>query len=158
MNEDPALLAEVTVKVPLEVARTWFLELAEHPERYEFETHAGFTFTEGAFGEPGARFQTEERFAGVVKLTLKFELTEVGEQRFAFRLRRPVGHVWGYFELEPVDAGTTRLRLGIDSDQQLQRTMLQTPPVRGAVQRQIDGEVTNIAESMTKLYEHNQEE
>ncbi|MBN1247943.1 MAG: hypothetical protein JXC32_09825 [Anaerolineae bacterium] len=157
MTTQPVLLAEATIDVPIAFARTWFLELAEHPERYEFETHSGFTFTQGEFGEPGARFQTQERFGGLAKLTLRFELTDVAPRRFTFRLRRPVHHIWGYFELDPVGVEITKLRLAVGSDHQLQRTMLQTPPLRGAIQHQIEGEVAHIADSMTSLYKSKQE-
>jgi hypothetical protein len=131
-------------------AKAWFLALDKHPEWYQFESHAGFTFTEGEFGEPGARFQTEETFLGI-RQRLKFELTEVNANRFTFYLREPIRAVWGYFELEPTSAGDTRLRLAIGSDKAMQRLFLKLPGVRTAVQRQITREVEHIKVSMEDL-------
>ena len=148
---DPVLIAEILVPVPMDFAMAWFLALADHPERYAFESHAGFAFTRGEFGEPGARFQTEERFAGFVKLVLRFELAEVGDRRFVFRLLSPPRNIWGCFELEPASQNTTHLRLAVGSDRSFQRRLLRLPPVRGAVQHQIAGEVAHISESMTSL-------
>lgn len=150
-QQPPSLLAEATVMVSPDQARAWFLSLADHPERYQFESHGGFTFTEGRFGDPGARFQTEEQFHGV-RVTLKFELVDVSEQRFDFRVLSPVRGIWGYFELRPDRAGGTRLRLGVGSDRPLQRRFLRLPLVSGAVQRQISQEVAHIKQSMESLY------
>lgn len=157
MSREPVLLARADIAVPLDYARSWFHELADHPERYAFDSHAGFTFTQGKFGEPGARFQTEERFAGVT-LKLRFELTAVEEHRFTFQLQKPMQHIWGYFQLDALDEATTQLSLGVGSDYAPQRALLRAPLVRSAVQAQIEGEVANIAESMTKLYQSRQED
>ena len=156
MKAEPVLLAQTDIDVPLDYARRWFYELADHPERYTFNSHAGFTFTQGSFGETGAQFQTEERFAGV-RLRLEFELTGVEARRFTFQLQKPLDRIWGYFELDPLDEGTTQLSLGIGSDQAPQRALLRAPLVRGAVQAQIEGEVAHIAESMENLYQPQQE-
>jgi hypothetical protein len=59
----PTLEASTIIKVGPDKARAWFLALSEHPEWYQFESHAGFTFTKGEFGEPGARFHTERAFS-----------------------------------------------------------------------------------------------
>jgi hypothetical protein len=149
---DPVLVAETLVSVPVDFAKAWFLALADHPERYAFDSHAGFVFTQGAFGEPGARFQTEERFAGLVKLVLRFELSQVEAHRFDFNVLSPTRDIWGYFELQPTSRNTTRLRLAVGSDRSFQRRLLELPPVRGAVQHQIEGEITHIGESMVSLY------
>jgi len=154
---DPVLIAETLVNVPVDFARAWFLALADHPERYAFESHAGFVFTQGTFGEPGARFQTAEQFAGFVKLVLKFELAEVEDHRFVFSLLSPTRDVWGYFELEPASQNTTHLRLALGSDRSFQRRLLWLSPVRGAVQHQIEGEVAHISKSMTSLYQAGEE-
>jgi len=149
---DPVLTAEAWIGVPARFARTWFLELQDHPERYAFDSHEGFTFTEGAFGEVGARFQTRERFAGVLKLTLRFRLVEVVDARFVFEVLGPTRGVWGYFELAPADCSTTLLRLAVGSDQVGKRRLLAFPPVRNAIRRQIQGEVDHIATSMVSLH------
>ncbi len=154
---DPVLIAKALVRVPVDFATAWFLALADHPERYAFESHAGFVFTQGEFGEPGARFQTEERFAGLVKLVLKFELTEVEDHRFIFSLLSPARDVWGYFELEPASPNSTHLRLAVGSHRSFQRRLLGLPPVRGAVQHQIEGEVAHISRSMVSLYQAEEE-
>jgi hypothetical protein len=154
---DPVLVAEALIEVPLDFARAWFLALADHPERYAFESHAGFVFTQGEFGQPGARFQTEERFAGMFRLVLKFELAQVEDQRFTFTVLSPTRGIWGYFELEPVSQSTTQLRLAVGSEQRVQRRFLGLPPVRSAIQHQIQGEVTHISRSMAALYQIGEE-
>jgi len=154
---DPVLMAETLVTVPVDFATAWFLALADHPERYAFESHAGFVFTQGEFGEPGSRFQTQERFAGFVKLVLKFELTEVDDYRFIFRSLSPARDIWGYFELEPASRNSTYLRLAVGSHRNFQRRLLGLPPVRGAVQHQIEGEVAHISKSMVLLYQAEEE-
>jgi len=156
MNE-PILIAETLVNVPVGFALAWFLALADYPERYAFDTHAGFVFTQGEFAEPGSRFQTEERFAGFLKLVLKFELTEVEDRRFSFDLLTPVRDIWGAFELEPASRKTTHLRLAVGSHRSFQRRLLGLPPVRGVVQHQIEGEVTHISKSMVSLYQAGEE-
>ena len=150
MSEQPVLQAMTEVAVSPQEARAWFLSLAEQPERYRFDSHGGFTFTEGQFGEPGARFQTTERFQGLT-VTLKFRLTGVVEDRFTFCLLAPVRGIWGFFELQPAGAGNTRLRLAVGSEQRLQRGLLKLPPVRRSVQQQIEGEVAHIKQSMEEV-------
>jgi hypothetical protein len=144
------LTAATHVPVDLETARAWFLSLQEHPERYTFESHAGFTFTEGDFGEPGARFQTEERFYGL-RMTLHFELTDVSDTAFRFELRRPRLPVWGTFHLEPADDAGVNLRLIVGSETKAGATFLTLPLVQGAIRRQIQAEVDHIKASMMSL-------
>jgi hypothetical protein len=148
--EQPVLQAISDIEVSQQQARAWFLSLADHPERYTFDSHAGFTFTEGEFGEPGARFQTTERFQGLT-VTLKFKLTDVAQDRFTFSLLAPVRGIWGYFELQPAGAGATRLVLAIGSRRRLQRGLLKLPLIRRSVQQQIEGEVAHIKQSMEEL-------
>jgi hypothetical protein len=154
---DPVLIAATLVNVPVDFATAWFLALADHPERYAFESHAGFVFTQGEFGEPGARFQTEERFAGFVKLVLKFELAEVEDRRFVFDVLSPTRDIWGYFELEPASRNSTHLRLAVGSHRSIQRRLLGLPLLRGALQHQIEGEVAHISNSMVSLYQTEEE-
>jgi len=149
--ESAAIKAEETVHVSIAQARQWFMELEKHRERYQFETHAGFAFSQGNFGEVGARFQTWEQFYGL-KLTLRFELTEVGDTRFRFRLIRPALPVWGAFAIEEAPGGTTNLSLEIGGTTRLGVWFLRFPLVRGAVQRQIRGEVEHIKTSMEDVY------
>jgi hypothetical protein len=149
--ESAAIKAEETVNVRIAQARQWFMELEEHPERYHFETHAGFTFTQGNFGEIGARFQTWEQFYGL-KLTLRFELTELGDTRFRFRLIRPALPVWGAFAIEEAPGDGTSLSLTIGGTTRLGARLLRLPLVRGAIRRQIRGEVEHIKASMEAIY------
>jgi hypothetical protein len=149
--ESAAIKAEETVHVSIAQARQWFMELEKHPERYRFETHAGFAFTQGNFGEIGARFQTRERFYGL-KLALRFELTEVGDTRFRFRLIRPALPVWGAFAIEEVPGNGTSLSLAIGGTTRLGAWLLRLPLVRGAIRRQILGEVEHIKASMQDVY------
>jgi len=145
--ERAIIIAQAPVQANVDQTRRWFMELETHPERYRFETHAGFAFTRGGFGEIGARFQTWERFFGL-KLTLGFELTEVADTRFRFRLVRPPLPVWGAFTIEPVDGETTDLRLAIGGMSRLGSWFLRLPVIRGAIRRQIRGEVEHIKASM----------
>jgi hypothetical protein len=149
--ESAVIKAEATVNVSIAQARQWFMELETHPERYQFETHAGFAFTQGDFGEIGARFQTWEQFYGL-ELTLRFELTEVGDRRFRFRLIRPALPVWGAFGIEEAPGNNTDLSLEMRGTTRLGAWFLRLPLVRGAVQRQIHGEVEHIKASMEAIY------
>ena len=149
---EPAIIkAEETVNVSVAQARQWFMELETHPERYQFETHAGFAFTQGNFGEIGARFQTQEQFYGL-KLTLCFELTEVGDKHVHFWLIRPALPVWGAFVIQKAPGDNTNLSLEIGGASHLGAWLLRLPLVRGAVQRQIRGEVEHIKASMEAIY------
>lgn len=139
--------AAATVHVSGAQARRWFLELERHPERYRFETHGGFAFSEGSFGEVGARFQTWEQFHGLT-LSLHFELTEVGDTRFQFRVIRPPLPVWCAFAIGETAEDTTDLRLEVGGTTRGGEWFLRLPPVRSAVERQIRGEVDHIKISM----------
>jgi hypothetical protein len=146
------LNARAVVDVSLEEARQWFLSLEEHPERYQFETHQGFTFVEGSFGQVGARFKTRERFF-FLTLELLFELTKVGDSAFWFRLVRPRSmEIWGRFDIESDGAGTSLLSLSIGSESRLGQLMLRFSPVATAVHRQIQGEVAHVKASMERVY------
>jgi hypothetical protein len=136
--------------VSAEEARDWFFSLEEHPERYAFETHEGFEFESGGFGDVGARFRTRERFF-FAKLELLFELKEVGERAFSFRLIRPsfLG-IWGRFA---IDGGgeQSSLSLQIGSESRAGQLLLRCYPVAVAVHRQICGEVRHIKQSMERF-------
>jgi hypothetical protein len=139
------------VRAPPDQVRQWFLALGEHPERYAFDTHSGFVFTDGSFGDEGAKFETRERFAGI-QMRLRFELTEVGKRRFTFKLLQPPLAVSGAFELEATEDGGTRLSLLIGSGSGWTRGFLQLPPIHRAVLAQIQREVSHIRESIERLY------
>ena len=144
------LCAQAVVNVPEERARDWFLSLEAHPERYRFDTHDGFEFVEGGFGEVGARLRTRERFFGLT-LALLFELTEVGESEFEFRLVRPEWlDVWGRVDIRAEGEELSRLSLKVGSETLFGRMMLRLFPVAGAVRRQIRGEVEHIKQSMER--------
>ena len=149
--ESAVIKAEATLDVSIAQARQWFMELERFPERYQFETHAGFAFVQGNFGEIGARFQTREQFYGL-KLTLRFELTEVGDRYFRFRLIRPALPVWGAFVIGEAPGDSTNLSLEIGGITPLGAWFLQLPLVREAVQGQIRGEVEHIKASMEATY------
>ncbi len=150
--ESAIIKAEETVNVRVAQARQWFVELETFPERYQFETHAGFAFTQGNFGEIGARFQTWEQFYGL-QLTLCFELTEVGDRHFRFRLVCPALPIWGAFVIiEETPGDNTSLSIEIGGTTRLGAWFLWLPLVRDAVQRQIRGEVEHIKASMEAIY------
>ena len=131
--------------------RRWFEELSTYPERYQFGTHAGFVFTSGAFGEIGARFRTEERFRGL-PITLHFELTELGEASFTFRLVRPALPVWGSFLIGQTASGTASLALVVGEDAPRAAWFLRLPLVRSAIQRQISSEIAHIKSSVERVF------
>jgi hypothetical protein len=144
------LSAQTVVDVSVRQARDWFLSLEERPERYQFDTHEGFEFVEGGFGEVGARFKTRERFF-FLKLELLFELTEMGESEFRFRLIRPGSlGVWGRFGIDADGEGSAVLSLSIGSESGLGQLMLRSSPVATAVGRQINAEVKHIKASMER--------
>ena len=145
---EPILGVRTDVAAPVEAVRDWFLSLQDHPERYAFETHGGFAFEKGGFGERGAEFTTRERFL-LVTLELRFELTEVGERAFSFRLLRPAAlEIWGRFEIEEAGPGRSFLALRIGSESRAGQLLLRCYPVAASIHRQICGEVRHIKRSV----------
>lgn len=146
------LSATAEVEVPVGVARDWFLSLQHHPERYAFETHQGFEFEEGGFGEEGARFRTRERFL-FLTVELLFELTEVGQTDFCFWLVRPsaIG-VWGRFKIEEISEGQSLLSLSVGSETRAGQLLLRFYPLAAVIHKQIQREVRHIRRSMERVY------
>ena len=147
---EPVLVATARINGGVDQVRRWFQDLAEHPERYQFETHGGVRFTRGDFGQAGSRFQTWEKFHGL-ELTLHFELVAVEDTCVRFRLIRPSFPVWGAFILGRVRSDVTELRLEVGGMSWLGAGLLRMPIVRGAVQQQIDGEVRHIKMSVETM-------
>jgi hypothetical protein len=151
--ESAILQATTSVKISTTQARQWFLSLRAHPERYQFETHAGFAFTKGHFGEIGARFQTWEQFHGL-EINLHFELTETSESYFRFRLLRPSLPIWCAFRLvEETADNTTNLHLEAGGATSLGQWFLRIPLVKKTIQKQIQSEVDHIRDSMEAVYD-----
>lgn len=149
----PVLRAQTDVDVTVEQARNWFLSLREHPDRYQFDTHEGFRFVDGDFGEIGARFKTREQFL-FFKLELLFELTEVRESVFWFRLVRPMSMgIWGRFDIASGGEKGTRLSLDIGSETRAGQLMLRCYPIAVLVHRQIHREVSHIKRSMERTFQ-----
>ena len=143
--------AEKEVSVPVDRARDWFLSLEEHPERYRFATHEGIEFAGGNFGDVGARFKTRETFY-FLKLELLFELVDVDESSFRFRLIRPAWmDVWGMFSMREIEPGSVMLRLEIGSDTRRGQWWLKLSPVAATIRQQITREVNHIKQSMEKV-------
>jgi hypothetical protein len=150
--EGAIVQAAAQVNVSTTQARQWFLDLKTHPERYQFETHAGFAFTQGNFGEIGARFQTWERFHGL-RANLHFELTQTGESHFHFRLLRPPLPIWCAFRLiEETTDNTTNLHLEVGGTTSLGLWFLRLPLIKRTIQRQIQSEVDHIKASMEAVH------
>lgn len=150
--ERPLVTAQAVVNATLDQTVEWFMALKDHPERYRFASHDGFTFTHGDFGVGGARFETRERFYGL-RLTLRFELTAIESTQFRFRLRHLP--VWGAFVLEQVATGAHQsifLRLHVGGTTATGKAMVRCPIIHSAIKRQIQGEVDNIKASMEGLY------
>ena len=151
MEQPSVVTADTRVAVSVAQARQWFLDLEAHPERYKLETHAGFAFTQGGFGQAGARFVTWERFYGL-RLALHFELTEVGERHFRFDLLRPSLPVWGVYAIEPTGEGAINLALRLGGTSSWGEWLLRLSPVRRAIDRQIRAEIAHVKASMEALY------
>jgi hypothetical protein len=145
----PSIISvERVVEVPIEHARAWFLSLKDHPERYRFDTHDGIEFVQGDFGDVGSRFTTREKFY-FLKLSLLFELVEVSETSFSFRLIRPAWfQVWGAFRLNQLSSESVSLRLEIGSATRLGQSWLAFYPLAAAIRQQITREVVHIRSSM----------
>jgi len=142
--------AQAIVDVPVKQARRWFMSLEDDPGLYQFDTHDGFAFVDGSFGEVGALFRTQERFLGL-DLELLFELTEVGESGFSFELTRPISlGIWGGFRIAVADGERSRLTLDVGSDAPLGRLVLHLFPVAEVVGRQIEREVAHVKASMER--------
>jgi hypothetical protein len=148
--EHPIIRASTQVLVSGADARQWFLDLETHPERYQFETHAGFALSKGSFGEIGARFQTWERFFGLT-LNLHFELTETGGSHFRFRLIRPPLPIWCAFAIEENAESGVDLSLEAGGTNRTGAWFLRLPGVRPVVQQQITSEIEHIKASMEAL-------
>ena len=151
MKRSVVLEARSEVSASAAQARQWFLDLQEYPERYVMNTHAGFSFTRGGFGQSGSRFVTWERFYGY-KLALHFELLEVEQQRFFFLLRWPPLPIWGAFVIEERDQNRASLALQIGGTALAGEWFLKCPLVRGAIGQQIRREVGHVKGSMEVLY------
>lgn len=145
----PAIIsAQRVVYVPMDQARDWFLSLEDHPERYRFATHDGIQFVHGSFGEVGSRFKTRESFY-FLRLALLFELFEVGETWFSFRLVSPSwAQVWGAFRMQALSSESISLYLEIGSFNQWGQFWLRFFPVAAAIRRQITREVVHVKTSM----------
>jgi hypothetical protein len=143
--------AQTVVNVSVSQAQDWFLSLKDHPERYRFATHAGFEFVQGNFGDVRARFKTREKFY-FLKQELLFELVEVDEASFRFRLLSPSWlHVWGAFIVQELSLKSIALRLEIGSTTQYGQLWLRFYPLAAAIRRQITQEVTHIKASMEEV-------
>jgi len=151
MTQSAIIEASAPVNVRVPQARQWFEELEGHPERYHFETHAGFSFVKGDFGEVGARFETREQFYGL-ELTLRFELTEIGDTFFRFRLLRPSLPLWGRFVIAAGRQEMAVLSLEIGALNRPGACLLRLPPLKWAIQRQIGAEVGHIKSSMETTF------
>jgi hypothetical protein len=156
MRRPFVLEAESKVEVSVAQTQQWFLELEDHPERYRFETYAGFEFTQGGFGQTGSRFVTRERFYGL-KLALHFVLGEIEDQRFFFLLRWPPLPIWGAFVIEESGEAAVRLALQVGGTAPVGEWFLKCPLVRKAVGRQIGYEVQHVKASMEALYARDRE-
>ncbi|HUT21420.1 MAG TPA: hypothetical protein VM366_19885 [Anaerolineae bacterium] len=149
-SRSPVLRASAEVDASPDEVRSWFLALEERPELYQSSTHGGFVFTEGSFGETGAQFETREWLAGI-PVRLRFQLTTIGEKSFAFRLLAPPLPVWGAFEIESAEDGSSRLSLLVGGENGCAEWFLRLPLICSAVQQQIRREVSHIKPSIEQL-------
>ena len=144
----PTISAQAVVSVSADQARSWFLSLEDHPERFRFGTHDGFEIVHGNFGDLGSRFKTREKFY-FLKRELLFELVEVDEISFRFRLIRPSWpQVWGSFLMRELEPASVSLQLEIGPTTQVGAFWLKFYPVAAAIRQQITSEVVHIKASM----------
>jgi hypothetical protein len=144
----PTISAQTVVSVSADQARSWFLSLDDHPERYRFGTHDGFEIVQGSFGDVGSRFKTREKFY-FLKLELLFELIEVDETSFRFRLiHTSWPQVWGAFLMREMEPASVSLQLEIGPTTRLGAFWLKFYPVAAAIRQQITSEVVHIKASM----------
>ena len=137
------LTAETDVHVNIDNVRQWFMGLKEHPEQYTFASHEGFFFTEGDFGEVGARFYTKERFSGLLaKLT--FSLTEVTANSFTFELIKPLRNIKGQYALAQREQNITTVTLSVYARTKNIIRLFDIKPFSQAVKNQINREVQHI--------------
>jgi hypothetical protein len=150
MTEYRALMtAQTVVAIDSEGARQWFLQLKDHPENYAFASHAGFIFTEGDFGEVGARFFTIERFHGF-PLKLSFRLSAINATSFTFDLLKPLSNIKGEFSITQHENNTCTLTLTVSTGSNYTHRLLSIRPLYSAVQQQISREVNHIKTSMER--------
>jgi len=83
---------------------------------------------------------------------LRFELIEVDESRFGFRLIRPALPIWGAFDLSALGPDRTEVSLTVGGKTAFGRRLLRFSPVRHAIKHQIGAEVAHIASSMEALF------
>ena len=145
MMEEYTLLltAKTDVNVNIEDVRHWFLGLKEHPEHYTFASHEGFYFTEGDFGEVGARFYTKERFSGILA-KLSFSLTKVTDNSFTFELTKPIRNVQGEYTLTERERDITTVSLSVFARTRQILRLFKIKPFSQAVENQINREVQHI--------------
>ena len=148
--EHPIIRAATQVLITSAEAQRWLVDLETHPERYQFETHAGFAFSAGNFGEIGARFQTWEQFLGLT-LNLHFELTETSDSHLRFRLIRPPLPIWCAFTIKEHTGSGIDLGLEAGGTSRAGAWFLRLPIVRPIVQQQITSEIEHIKASMEAL-------
>ncbi len=127
------------------------MSLKDHPERYRFATHEGIEFVQGDFGEVGSCFKTREKFY-CLTLELRFELIEVHENSFRFRLSSPSWlRVWGAFRVQELGPETISLHLEIGSGTRSGQFWLSLYPLAVAIRQQITREVVHIKASMEAI-------
>ncbi len=91
----------------------------------------------------------ERSFSVCLKLNLLFELTEVSEKSFRFRLLSPSWlQVWGAFTVQELDIDAVSLHLKIGSATRLGGIWLRFYPVSAAIRHQITREVAHVKASI----------
>lgn len=142
-----SMQAQTVINAPIERVRGWFLTLSDHPERYRFESHEGFVFTRGAFGEIGSEFYTREKFFGIM-IKLRFRISDVKKDVFTLSCLPPLKGSWCRFALAAESPEHTCLTLDVNTERRLHAILLNLPGLRNAIQRQINAEVQHIKASI----------
>jgi hypothetical protein len=144
------MTAKADIHVDINRARSWFLNLKDHPERYAFDSHEGFTFIDGDFGEVGAQFYTIEHFRGI-RTKLTFTITEVTPSSFIFEVTKPLRKIKGEFKLLELADDMTEITLSVFAPNNIIKRLFDVKPFYQAVYSQISGEVQHIKTSMENI-------
>ncbi|MBN2015984.1 hypothetical protein JW766_04075 [Candidatus Dojkabacteria bacterium] len=137
----------------------WFKSLSSSPELYRFDSHQGIYPQKGKIDQPGAIFETREKFLFLF-IKLKFQTIRIVEDKeFIFRLIRPFSFldIYGNFEYEDYSPNYITLKLKTfhkNNDGNVFKSLLASllfyTPIRILISGQLTKELTFIKNSIEK--------
>ncbi len=124
-------------------------QLSTGKKKYVFDSHEGFTFTNGSIEKEGSLFWTREKFLGI-KIKLNFMLTRYTKNKIEFRLIKPFNNfgIYGYFGIKK-----NKLTLEIFTKAKgFKKTLIKIflPIYRPIIKKQITKEVKFIKKEIEK--------